>query len=97
MTELIHSDFKPAPRQSTAYTSLVRRVPLRIVKELAEQKMNDGSPVPFFGRPAMTTPALAVLALRSTVPCCRCESNGLMAHASGSLLTERPFSGTFPP
>ena len=26
--------------------------------------MNDGIPVPFFGRPAMTAPALAVLALR---------------------------------
>jgi len=31
---------------------------------LADQKMNDGIPVPFFGRPAMTAPALAVLALR---------------------------------
>ena len=30
---------------------------------LADQKMNDGIPVPFFGRPAMTAPALAVLAL----------------------------------
>jgi lauroyl/myristoyl acyltransferase len=26
--------------------------------------MNDGIPVPFFGRPAMTTSALAALALR---------------------------------
>jgi KDO2-lipid IV(A) lauroyltransferase len=31
---------------------------------LADQKMNDGIPVPFFGRPAMTTSALASLALR---------------------------------
>jgi KDO2-lipid IV(A) lauroyltransferase len=31
---------------------------------LADQKMNDGIPVPFFGRSAMTAPALAVLALR---------------------------------
>jgi len=31
---------------------------------LADQKMNDGIPVPFFGRPAMTAPALAVLAVR---------------------------------
>jgi hypothetical protein len=31
---------------------------------LADQKMNDGIPVQFFGRPAMTAPALAVLALR---------------------------------
>jgi KDO2-lipid IV(A) lauroyltransferase len=31
---------------------------------LADQKMNDGIPVPFFGRPAMTPSALAALALR---------------------------------
>jgi KDO2-lipid IV(A) lauroyltransferase len=31
---------------------------------LADQKMNDGIAVPFFGRPAMTAPALAALALR---------------------------------
>jgi lauroyl/myristoyl acyltransferase len=31
---------------------------------LADQKMNDGIPVPFFARLAMTAPALAVLALR---------------------------------
>ena len=29
-----------------------------------DRKMNDGIPVMFFGRPAMTAPALAVLALR---------------------------------
>ncbi len=31
---------------------------------LADQKMNDGIPVAFFGRPAMTASALAALALR---------------------------------
>jgi Kdo2-lipid IVA lauroyltransferase/acyltransferase len=31
---------------------------------LADQKLNDGIPVPFFGRPAMTTSALASFALR---------------------------------
>ncbi|HYM72915.1 MAG TPA: lauroyl acyltransferase [Stellaceae bacterium] len=31
---------------------------------LADQKLNDGIPVPFFGRDAMTAPALAALALR---------------------------------
>ncbi len=31
---------------------------------LVDQKMNDGIAVPFFGRPAMTAPALAELALR---------------------------------
>jgi KDO2-lipid IV(A) lauroyltransferase len=34
------------------------------VTMLADQKMNDGIPVPFFGRPAMTASALAALALR---------------------------------
>jgi KDO2-lipid IV(A) lauroyltransferase len=31
---------------------------------LTDQKMNDGIPIPFFGHPAMTAPALAALALR---------------------------------
>lgn len=35
---------------------------------LADQKMNDGIPVDFFGRPAMTAPALAALALRFRCP-----------------------------
>jgi len=30
---------------------------------LVDQKLNDGIPVPFFGREAMTAPALALLAL----------------------------------
>lgn len=42
---------------------------------LVDQKMNDGIPVPFFGRDAMTAPALARLAIREGVPIlpCRCE------------------------
>ncbi len=35
---------------------------------LVDQKMNDGIAVPFFGRPAMTAPALAELALRHNCP-----------------------------
>ncbi len=35
---------------------------------LADQKMNDGIAVPFFGRSAMTAPALAALALRFRCP-----------------------------
>lgn len=35
---------------------------------LVDQKMNDGIQVPFFGRPAMTAPALAQLALKYRVP-----------------------------
>ena len=35
---------------------------------LLDQKMNDGIPVPFFGRPAMTAPAAAQFALRYDLP-----------------------------
>lgn len=35
---------------------------------LVDQKMNDGIAVPFFGRPAMTAPALAQFALRFRCP-----------------------------
>ena len=35
---------------------------------LPDQKMNDGIAVPFFGRDAMTAPALARLALRFDCP-----------------------------
>ncbi len=35
---------------------------------LVDQKMNDGIPVPFFGRTAMTAPALAQFALRYRCP-----------------------------
>lgn len=35
---------------------------------LVDQKMNDGIPVPFFGRDAMTAPAIAQLALRMACP-----------------------------
>ncbi len=35
---------------------------------LVDQKLNDGIPVPFFGRPAMTAPALAQLALKFDCP-----------------------------
>lgn len=35
---------------------------------LVDQKMNDGIPVRFFGRPAMTAPALGALALRFRCP-----------------------------
>ena len=47
---------------------------LRVLKEgghlalLADQKMNDGIAVPFFGREAMTAPALAQLALKFGCP-----------------------------
>ncbi len=44
-----------------AFNAISQGEPLGI---LIDQKMNDGIPVPFFGRDAMTAPALARLALR---------------------------------
>lgn len=47
---------------------------IRAIKEgrnvgmLVDQKMNEGIPIPFFGRPAMTAPALAQLALKYGLP-----------------------------
>ena len=35
---------------------------------MADQKLNEGVPVPFFGRDAMTAPAIAELALRHAAP-----------------------------
>ena len=42
---------------------------------LVDQKMNEGLPIPFFGRDAMTAPALAALALKFRCPVipARCE------------------------
>ena len=40
----------------------------RCFSMLVDQKMNDGIPVPFFGRPAMTAPAIAQFAVRDGVP-----------------------------
>jgi KDO2-lipid IV(A) lauroyltransferase len=50
------------------------RILLKALKEgkalgiLVDQKMNDGIAIPFFGRNAMTAPAIAELALRSDCP-----------------------------
>jgi KDO2-lipid IV(A) lauroyltransferase len=35
---------------------------------LMDQKLNEGLPVPFFGRPAMTAPAIAQFALKFRCP-----------------------------
>lgn len=44
------------------------REPGHTVGILVDQKMNDGIAVPFFGRPAMTAPAIAEMALRYHAP-----------------------------
>lgn len=50
----------------------------RSVAMLVDQKMNDGISVPFFGQPAMTAPAVALLAYRFGCPILpvRCERTG---------------------
>jgi KDO2-lipid IV(A) lauroyltransferase len=52
---------KGAPAARRAFSALYRGEHLTM---LADQKLNEGIPVPFFGRPAMTATALALLALR---------------------------------
>jgi len=49
-----------------------------LVGMLVDQKLNEGIAIPFFGRPAMTAPALAQLALRYGLPVVpvRCERLG---------------------
>lgn len=64
-----HVDASIAPKGSKG-----ARILFKAMKEgktlgmLVDQKMNDGIPVPFLGRDAMTAPALAELALRSDCP-----------------------------
>jgi KDO2-lipid IV(A) lauroyltransferase len=48
-----------------AYAQLVRKQHLGI---LIDQKLDNGIAVPFFGRPAMTAPALAIFALKFRCP-----------------------------
>ncbi|HUC10813.1 MAG TPA: lauroyl acyltransferase [Stellaceae bacterium] len=52
---------KGAPAARRAFAALYRGEHLTM---MADQKLNEGIPVPFFGRPAMTATALALLALR---------------------------------
>ncbi|MBM3584030.1 MAG: lauroyl acyltransferase [Alphaproteobacteria bacterium] len=57
------------PKGAAAARELIRAVRAgEAIALLADQKMNDGVAVPFFGRPAMTAPAVAELALRYGLP-----------------------------
>ncbi len=55
---------------------------------LVDQKMNDGIPVPFFGRDAMTAPAAAELALRYGLPIVPVRSERL--HGAHFRITIEP-------
>ncbi|MGH7055050.1 MAG: lauroyl acyltransferase [Stellaceae bacterium] len=58
-----HGELIPKGRQA-ARRAIAALAGGRHLTLLVDQKMNDGIAVPFFGRPAMTAPALAHLALR---------------------------------
>ena len=63
---------------------------------LIDQKMNDGIPVPFFGRDAMTAPAAAVLGMKMQLPLCPARTERLEgAHFRITVLPpeEYPTSG----
>ncbi|AWU93115.1 lauroyl acyltransferase [Azospirillum ramasamyi] len=63
---------------------------------LIDQKMNDGIPVPFFGRDAMTAPAAAVLGMKMKLPLCPARTERLEgAHFRITVLPpeEYPTSG----
>lgn len=63
---------------------------------LIDQKMNDGIPVPFFGRDAMTAPAAAVLGMKMQLPLCPTRTERLEgAHFRITVLPpeEYPTSG----
>ncbi|ALG69755.1 lauroyl acyltransferase [Azospirillum thiophilum] len=44
---------------------------------LIDQKMNDGIPIPFFGRDAMTAPAAALLGMKLKLPLCAARTERL--------------------
>jgi KDO2-lipid IV(A) lauroyltransferase len=64
----------PLARSTVAKGPTGARELLKLLKQgepigmLVDQKMNNGIAVPFFGRPAMTAPALAQLALKFQTP-----------------------------
>ena len=65
----IYPDIELVPKGATGARKSIEV--LKAGKSLAmlvDQKMNDGIEVPFFGRPAMTAPALASLALKFDYP-----------------------------
>ncbi|PWC32621.1 lauroyl acyltransferase [Azospirillum sp. TSO35-2] len=63
---------------------------------LIDQKMNDGIPIPFFGRDAMTAPAAASLGMKFGLPLCAARTERLEgAHFRVTVLPpeEYPTSG----
>lgn len=57
---------------------------------LVDQKMNDGTSIPFFGTPAMTAPAIANLALKYKAPIVMCHL--VRTHGCNFTLDLQPLS-----
>lgn len=61
--------FNMIPKGRQGAVKIVRAIKNNeAIAMLVDQKMNDGISLPFFGRPAMTAPAIAELALRYNAP-----------------------------
>ena len=67
--QMVHADVEMFPKGATgARQALMHLSRGGRLAMLMDQKMNDGIEARFFGRPAMTAPALAALALRLRCP-----------------------------
>lgn len=61
--------FNMIPKGRQGAVKIVRAIKNNeAIAMLVDQKMNDGISIPFFGKPAMTAPAIAELALRYDAP-----------------------------
>lgn len=62
------------PKGPSGARGLVRAIKSKMsIAMLVDQKMNDGIEVPFFGKPAMTAPAMARFALQYDYPIIPCQ------------------------
>ena len=69
MVRRLHGARRSVPKGATGSRALIRHLHQGgSVAMLADQKQNDGIAVPFFGRDAMTAPAIARLAYRFRLP-----------------------------
>ena len=76
------SDIIMIAKGPTGARGLVRAIKSKMsIAMLVDQKMNDGIEVPFFGKPAMTAPAIAKLALQYNYPIVPCQ---LIRHGRSS-------------
>ena len=69
-----HQDITMIAKGSAGVRDLVRSIKSCMsIAMLVDQKMNDGIEVPFFGKPAMTAPAIARFSLQYDYPIVPCQ------------------------